>query len=549
VNPNGQSTTWYVEYGKDTTYGTKTSPADAGSGTTGTDVSTTITGLTPATTYHYRFVATNVTGPTQGGDGVFTTAALPPPDVVTSAATVSGTTATLNGTVDANGRPTNWHFEYGTTTTYGTSTPTQNGGSGTTPIAVSAPISGLKAGATYHFRLVATSDGGTSNGNDQTFSIAGSPPGVTTTAATGVSASAATLHGTLQPNSQTTSYHFEFGTTTSYGSVTATRSAGSGSASVSVSAALSSLASSTTFHYRLVATNSSGTTNGADQTFTTVAAAPTAVTGSAQNVGATTATLTGSVDPRGLATSWYFEYGTTTKYGSRTATVNTGVGSGLRGVSAAVLGLTGGGTYHFRLVASSTAGTTRGSDGTFKTTAASVTVSQAASVTTYGQAVTLSGSVSSGQSGVTVSILSQPFGRTSFTSIATVKTTTGGAWSYAARPGIYTSYQASASGAASSPVSIAVRPAVSLNVVRSTKLATHVSASKSFAGRIVQLQRRSGGRWVTLRRARLNATSSTTFGSGLLPHGRSSIRIAMSVNQAGAGYLAGLSRTIVFTRR
>ena len=91
---------------------------------------------------------------------------------------------------------------------------------------------------------------------------------------------------------------------------------------------------------------------------------------------------------------------------------------------------------------------------------------------------------------------------------------------------------------------VGVRPAVSLRRIRGARLSTHVGAGKSFAGRFVQLQRLTGGRWVTIRRARLNTASSATFRAGALPHGTSTIRIAMSVNQAGAGYLAGFSRSI-----
>ena len=59
VNPNGQATTWYVEYGTSTSYGTKTANVSAGSGTANTAVSASLTGLTAGTTYHYRVVATN----------------------------------------------------------------------------------------------------------------------------------------------------------------------------------------------------------------------------------------------------------------------------------------------------------------------------------------------------------------------------------------------------------------------------------------------------------------------------------------------------------
>ena len=75
MNPDGQATTWYVEYGTSTSYGSKTANVSAGSGTANTAVSAYLTGLTAGTTYHYRVVATNSSGTARGADGIFTTSA------------------------------------------------------------------------------------------------------------------------------------------------------------------------------------------------------------------------------------------------------------------------------------------------------------------------------------------------------------------------------------------------------------------------------------------------------------------------------------------
>lgn len=97
------------------------------------------------------------------------------------------------------------------------------------------------------------------------------PPTVTTGSATGITSTAATIAGTINPNGVSTTYHFEYGTTTSYGTHAPSPdgSAGSGTTATLVSANLSGLTASTTYHYRLVAANSAGTTNGSDATFTT----------------------------------------------------------------------------------------------------------------------------------------------------------------------------------------------------------------------------------------------------------------------------------------
>jgi uncharacterized protein with LGFP repeats len=95
------------------------------------------------------------------------------------------------------------------------------------------------------------------------------PPTVVTGSATGITSTSATLTGTVNPNSQATNYHFDYGRTVTYGGRTPDAAAGSANTATSVTAALTALARKTLYHYRLVATNPSGTTVGADATFTT----------------------------------------------------------------------------------------------------------------------------------------------------------------------------------------------------------------------------------------------------------------------------------------
>jgi hypothetical protein len=98
------------------------------------------------------------------------------------------------------------------------------------------------------------------------------PPTVTTEAVTGVQPTEATLHGTVNPNGNATNYYFQYGETTSYGSIVPAGGAGvgSGAASVPVSNTITGLNADTTYHYRMVAANSAGTTYGSDQAFTTL---------------------------------------------------------------------------------------------------------------------------------------------------------------------------------------------------------------------------------------------------------------------------------------
>jgi RTX calcium-binding nonapeptide repeat (4 copies) len=367
VNPAGTATDWWFEYGTSVSYGSKTTTTAAGSGSANVAVSKSLSGLAPATTYHYRVVAKSSSGTTNGGDGLFTTAS--PPVVVTGAATgVGPTTATLGGTVNPNGQSATWYVEYGTSTSYGTKSAATDAGSGTSSKTVSTGVSGLTAGKTYHFRLVAKSSAGTAPGADATF-VTAEPPAVTTSAASSVGSTSATLNGKVDPNGRSTTYVFEYGTTTGYGTKTSSSSAGSGTSSTSVSKGVSGLKSGATYHFRLVAMSDAGTVAGADQAFTTQSA-PAVISGPATGVGPTSVTLGGSVNPNGRSTSWYFEYGTSTSYGLKTSSRGAGSGTATLAVVASVSNLTPGITYHYRLVASSSLGTTRGADATFGTTGA-----------------------------------------------------------------------------------------------------------------------------------------------------------------------------------
>jgi plastocyanin len=168
----------------------------------------------------------------------------------------------------------------------------------------------------------------------------------------------------------------------------------------------------------------------------------------------------------------------------------------------------------------------------------------------YGQQVGLSGVVSTGDANEKVTIFAQPYPQASFQELTTVLTTTAGAWNLVLSPSprIFTQYQARWNGRTSVTVGVQVRPRIRLTH-RNGRFFTAVQAATSHAGRAVQAQRLSRfGQWVTLKKVRLGGRSSAVFRMRL-PHGRSRIRIAMSVNQAGGGYLAGFSPTITVRRR
>lgn len=270
ANAKGVSTTVTFQYGETLSYGTTVAATPSPvSGSTDTAVSAALSGLTPGTSYNFRVVGTNANGTTLGANQTFTTPG--PPSVVTGGASgVTNNAATLAGSVTANGADATVTFEYGETTAYGTTvsgSPGPVSGFASTP--VSAAISGLTPGTTYHYRLVAGNTNGTTPGSDQTFTTA-APPLAVTGAASGVSSGTATVSGTVTANFSAATVTIEYGETTAYGSsVTASPSPVAGGTATTVSALLSGLAPTTTYHYRVVATNSYGTDTGDDATFTT----------------------------------------------------------------------------------------------------------------------------------------------------------------------------------------------------------------------------------------------------------------------------------------
>ena len=165
---------------------------------------------------------------------------------------------------------------------------------------------------------------------------------------------------------------------------------------------------------------------------------------------------------------------------------------------------------------------------------------------TYGTKVTLSGQVNSGRAGEQVQIVQQPYGQPSPIVLATVVTGDGGTFGLTVAPKILTTYQALWKTAKSLVISTAVAPNISFG--RLNGFVTRVWAGRSMARKQVQLQRRTRfGQWVTIRRVSLDLSSRARFGA-VLPLGVSRLRIAMSVNQAGVGYLAGFSREITYRR-
>jgi DNA-binding beta-propeller fold protein YncE len=207
---------------------------------------------------------------------VFILGTVNPADAATTAATdIEAHTAMLHGSVDPNGSPTQYRFEYSTDGNTWTPAPQTDVevGNGTDPILVSQPTGPLEANTEYRYRIVATKTYGgapPTTSNETTFTTQPAPPSVTATGATPTT-DGATLRGRINPQNSPTTYRFEYGPTTAYGTTIPIPDgdAGAGTDPVAVSEQITSLQPDTTYHYRLVATNQAATTNSPDRTLTT----------------------------------------------------------------------------------------------------------------------------------------------------------------------------------------------------------------------------------------------------------------------------------------
>jgi hypothetical protein len=286
-NGGGNITECHFEYGTNTSYGLGTIPCtpDPASAPPGsnfsapTDVSANLSGLTTGTTYHYRVVATNSNGEGYGSDRTYTPQAAV--GLRTEAATeVEERSATLNASVIGDGTPLAYEFEWGPTSAYGSSTASTSagspGGPGRTPLGVA--IDSLEPYTTYHYRVV-TSGGGAGNGEDKVFTT---PPGIPTIGAQRVSevhSDRAIMHGEVNPNGAVTTYHFEYIDDQSFQQTgfAGAAKAPAGEIRVGMSktfqqaeVSVDGLKPGTTYHYRLVGTNSAGVgVPSVDKTFNT----------------------------------------------------------------------------------------------------------------------------------------------------------------------------------------------------------------------------------------------------------------------------------------
>ena len=287
INPNGSSiTSYHFEYSAEGSgvYESVAGEQPDPQGSTAVTVSVKLKipeKLLPNTTYNVRLFAENAGGPETNVGPSFTTPKgekeSAPAAIASPAIEITQTSAKLKGEINPDGLKTTYHFELGKSIAYGTNLPEPEGelAAGETTKSIEVDISGLEPNTTYHYRVFAKNSKGKTESVDREITTLPVPPAVVATPFT-KTAGGYVINGTVNPQGAETSYHFEFGTTTAYGTNLPSPEAvaGSGNAPVAVSVVVGEFPPAIPYHYRLVAKNKGGTTISEDQEFTTPAEEP-----------------------------------------------------------------------------------------------------------------------------------------------------------------------------------------------------------------------------------------------------------------------------------
>jgi hypothetical protein len=271
-------------------------------------------------------------------------------------------------------------------------------GNTSTPSSSATATHAYASAGNYQVSLTVTDNLGFTSTVTHQIAVSGptQPPAVSTGSASGVDSQGGTLNGTIDPENQSVQYSFLYGTSPSAsGHSTPLASGPTGTTSTPVSFTLSGLSPSTTYYYKLEVVSGGQTYTGSVEHFTTGASSappapvqpgpggnttpgavnqpstptepPSVLTGSASEITSLGATVAGSVNPNGTATSYQVQFGPTTSYGYSSAVESAGAGTASLPVRVSLSGLKPGTTYHYRFVASDSGATAVGGDGTFTT--------------------------------------------------------------------------------------------------------------------------------------------------------------------------------------
>ncbi len=322
VNPENQPTTSCVfEYGK-AALGENKLPCEQlefTGGAPGT-ATRTLAGLSPHTKYKFRVVVKNATGETKGTEQSFETLAVETPSVTSeSVSSIQPFQARLEGILNPNFQPTKCKFSYGLAVGEHETPCEPELFEGFGEQGFGANVTGLEAGTTYHYEVLARNAAGETTGSEQEFTTpALEAPVFGAESSSGITSTDAQLEARINPDAQETSVTFEYSTEQSAveeGKGTPVSAAALPAAFEEVTAGPvdlgGNLAPGTTYFYRVIATNPKGETAGPVEQFTTSPAEPPIILGeSASNVTETGADLEATINPNSHEATYSFEYST-----------------------------------------------------------------------------------------------------------------------------------------------------------------------------------------------------------------------------------------------
>ncbi len=350
-----------------------------------------LTGLTPVTTYYVRAYVTNRVGTAYGNEVIFTTAPDIPVVITTAPFMIGSSTASSGGNVISDcgasvaARGVCW-------STSPSPTITDNhtiDGSGTGVFTSS--LTGLTPGTMYHVRAYATNAIGTAYGNEEIFTTAPEIPVVTTTAPVIIDSFTASSGGNVVSDGGASVTARGVCWSTDPNPTTANSRTIDGAGIGEFASKMTGLTPGTFYYVRAYATNSGGTAYGSNMTFTTVTNLPTVTTTAVSGITTTTASCGGNVTSDGGSTVMARGVCWSTSPSPTISDAHTTDGSGTGSFTSSLTGLSPGTTYHVRAYATNTNGTAYGFTLNFTTdptypsiTTAAVTIINSTSVSCGG---------------------------------------------------------------------------------------------------------------------------------------------------------------------
>jgi uncharacterized protein (TIGR02145 family) len=330
-------------------------------GAGGGSFTSSITGLTPCTTYYVRSYATNAAGTVYGNEISFTTSAVLPGLSTTTISGISSTGASSGGnitgdcTAGVTARGVVWSTSTNPTVDLATKTTNGTGGG-----AYTSTISGLTPCTVYYVRAYATNPAGTVYGNQLSFTTSTVLPTVTTTAISAITSSTASSGGSFTGNCSSAVTARGVCWSTSPAPTTANSKTSNGTGGGTYTSNLTGLNYATTYYVRAYATNAAGTAYGNEISFTTLPVVPSVSTtvisifDNSMGYGGGNVISTGGAAVTAKGICW------NTSGSPTIANSFTNDGSGTGSYSSSITGLSAGTTYYYRAYATNSAGTAYG---------------------------------------------------------------------------------------------------------------------------------------------------------------------------------------------